>query len=248
MSGFTSIVKKTIHRTANAFGFDVIKVGHFDQSLGSHLLKVFKSREIDCVLDVGANLGQYGRFLRDIGYAGYIVSFEPVKAVFEELLMVSGGDPKWICYNVALSDESQSKEINVYEGTQFCSFLEISDYAKNVWDDVGIATKETVTTVRLDDIFTELKNKVQCRNFYLKLDTQGFDLNVFHGATETLRHVPAMQSELSLISVYNGMQPTYSSLSEYNKSGFCISGMFPITIEKGLAVIEYDCVLVQRDA
>ena len=248
MNGFTSIVKRTIHKSANIFGFDIIKIGHFDHSLGSHLLKVFKSREIDCVLDVGANLGQYGKFLREIGYTGYILSFEPVKAVYEQLVMASENDPKWNCFNLALSDESQSKIINVYQGSQFCSFLDISDYAKNVWDDVGSATKEIVNTVRLDEIFDELKNSTQCSNFYLKLDTQGYDLNVFHGAKESLQHVKAMQSELSLISVYNDMHPTYSSLSEYNKSGFYISGMFPITIEKELAVIEYDCVLVKRTA
>lgn len=246
MSGFTSIIKKSIHKTANAFGFDVIKTGHFDQGLGSHLVKVFKSRNIDCVLDVGANIGQYGKYLREIGYTGYIVSFEPVGSAFDELARSSESDPKWICYNVALGDQAQSKEINVYEGTQFCSFLDISDYAKNVWDDVGAATKEIVKTVRLDDIFTDLKHKTLCRNYYLKLDTQGYDLNVFNGAKESLAHVPAMQSELSLISVYDGMQDPYVSLGEYHKSGFFISGMFPINVDQSLAVIEYDCVLVKR--
>lgn len=248
MSGFTSIIKKSIHSAANAFGFDVIKRGHFDQSFGSHLLKVFESRQIDCVLDVGANIGQYGLFLREIGYTGHIVSFEPVKSVFKELLSNSGNDPKWICCNIALSDESKLNQINVYEGTQFCSFLDVSEYAKTMWSDVASATKETVELARLDDVFPGLKDKVQCSHFYLKLDTQGFDLNVFRGAAETLRHVPAMQSELSLISVYEGMQPSFDGIECYRDAGFSISGMFPINVEKSLAVIEYDCVLVKRDS
>jgi FkbM family methyltransferase len=247
MGSITSALKKSAHKVFNLFGFDLIKRGHFDQSFGAHLLKVFSSRKIDCVLDVGANIGQYGLFLREIGYTGHIVSFEPVKSVFEELLRNSDGDPKWICFNVALSDESKLNEINVYEGTQFCSFLDISEYAKNVWDDVGAATKEIVKTVRLDDVFPELKGRLQCNHIYLKLDTQGFDLNVFRGATETLRDIHAMQSELSLISVYEGMERSFAGVEHYCEAGFFISGMFPINVEKSLAVIEYDCVLVKRD-
>lgn len=247
MGNITSSIKKSVHKAFNLFGFDLIKSGHFDQALGTHLLKVFSSRQIDCVLDVGANIGQYGLFLREIGYSGHIVSFEPVKSVFDELLKHSENDPKWTCFNVALSDESKLNEINVYEGTQFSSFLDISEYAKNLWDDVGTATKEIVKTVRLDDVFPEMKGQLQCGHFYLKLDTQGFDLNVFRGAKESLRHIHAMQSELSLISVYDGMGRSFAGIEHYHDAGFFISGMFPINVEKSLAVIEYDCVLVKRD-
>ena len=40
---------------------------------------------VDCVLDVGANVGQFGDMLRTIGYMGTIVSFEPVDATFRTL-------------------------------------------------------------------------------------------------------------------------------------------------------------------
>jgi FkbM family methyltransferase len=239
-------LKKSVHKVFSLFGLDIIKHGHFDQSFGAHLLKVLTTRNIDCVVDVGANIGQYGLFLRQIGYTGHIISFEPVKSVFEELLRNSESDPNWICFNLALSDESKFNEINVYEGTQFCSFLEVSDYAKTVWSDVAQASKETVQSVRLDDIFPDLINKVQCSHFYLKLDTQGFDLNVFRGAGKSLRHIHAMQSELSLIPVYEGMVRSFAGIEQYRDAGFFISGMFPINTENSLAVIEYDCVLVRR--
>ncbi len=247
MSVFTTIIKKSIHKAANVFGFDVIKKGHFDQGLGTHLSKVFKSREIDCVLDVGANSGQYGKYLRDIGYTGYIVSFEPVKSVFDELVKNSSADAKWICHNLALGDETQTLRINVFEDTQFSSFLEASDYSKTMWEVIRQSSAEDVAVARLDEVFDGIKGATGCQNFYLKLDTQGFDLKVFRGAGESLRHIHAMQSELSLISVYEGMERSFAGLEQYRDAGFLISGMFPINIEPSLAVIEYDCVLVKRD-
>lgn len=239
--------KNLIHLCFNAIGLDLVKAGHFDAGLASHLKAILKSRDIDCVLDVGANIGQYGQLLREIGYTGHIVSFEPVKTVFDKLLNKAENDQKWICYNLALSDESHSKDINVYGGTQFSSFLDINDYAKNIWDDVNVAKKETVKMIRLDDLSGEIESRTGCRNVYLKLDTQGFDLNVFRGALNSLGKVRAMQSELALISVYENMQDPYAVLQEYHDHGFFISGLYPINKDASMAVIEYDCVLVKRD-
>lgn len=241
------LLKKSIHSLFNLFGFDVIKTGHFDQSLGSHLLKVFSSRQIDCVLDVGANTGQYGRFLRDIGYAGHIVSFEPVRSVYAELLKNAETDSMWTCFNVALSDMPGEKKINVFSDTQFCSFLEVSDYAKSNWLELKRATTEIVNVTRLDDVFESIKAKTQCRNYYLKLDTQGFDLNVFRGSLESRKHLRAMQSELALIDVYASKEGAFEGLNEYRAAGFAVSGMFPINIDYNLSVIEYDCVMVKTE-
>lgn len=247
MGGITSAIKVAVHKTFNLFGFDFIKRGHFDQSYGAHLLMVFGSRGIDCVLDVGANIGQYGRFLREIGYTGYIVSFEPVKSAYEKLVNVSEGDSKWICHNMALGDKAETLRINVFGDTQFSSFLEASDYSKAMWQDIRQYATEDVAVVKLDEVFDSIKSITGCRNFYLKLDTQGFDLSVFRGAGESLRDIHAMQSELSLISVYDGMESSFTGIEKYREAGFLISGLFPINIEPSLAVIEYDCVLVKRD-
>jgi len=50
-------------------------------ALGEHLQALFARLKIDCVIDVGAHLGQFGRLVRRLGYEGTIISFEPVLAV-----------------------------------------------------------------------------------------------------------------------------------------------------------------------
>ena len=43
-----------------------------------HLKRFFAHFDIDCVFDVGANVGQYATALRDrVGFRGQIISFEP---------------------------------------------------------------------------------------------------------------------------------------------------------------------------
>lgn len=239
--------KGAAHRLFNRFGLDVIRLKNSNADFSRHLMNVIDAYAIDCVIDVGANSGQYGMFLRDIGYKGHIVSFEPVSSVFKLLKDKCDSDVKWSCHQMALGDKSEEKIINVYKSTVFSSFLTANEYSKNIWQSLENVTPETVKVVRLEDVYEALIGSLGCTNCLLKLDTQGYDKYAFEGARGCLGHIRALQSELSLIAVYDGMMEAYDVLREFHNSDFYISGMYPINRDESLAVIEYDCVLVKRE-
>lgn len=135
--------------------------------------------------------------------------------------------------------------INVYGCSDFSSFLRVTDYAKRIWKPLRNVVPEEVNVVRLDDIFSEVAERTGCRSYYLKLDTQGYDVNVFRGGMNSLDRICAIQTELSLINVYNNTPPPYDVLKEFNRHNYLISGMYPINRDESLAVIECDCVLVK---
>jgi FkbM family methyltransferase len=239
-------MRKTLRRALNRLGFDIVRVTTYHQSIGQHLSNVIAGKGIDAVLDVGANTGQYGLLLRSIGFEGYIYSFEPVRAVYERLAEAASGDDKWHCFNLALGSEAEEKEINVYSSHVFSSFLEANAYSKGIWTSLNRSSIETVEVDRLDRLLPTLPDREKCARFLLKMDTQGFDLQVFRGATAALPAIVALQSELGLIEVYEGTPDPYEVLREFNAQGYHISGMYPINRDQSLAVIEYDCVLVRR--
>lgn len=240
------MIKKTLRQLINRTGYDVVRTRNQHEGLQAHLRNVFAAKRIDRVLDVGANSGQYGTFLREIGFEGHIVSFEPVRSVFAQLQEAAADDGKWHCHAVALGTEPGTKTIKVYESTVFSSFLNASDYGKGTWKSLNNITPEDVQVARLDDMFDDIVQRTGCRSFYLKMDTQGFDRNVLRGALKTLGAVQALQSELSLLAVYDGMPPPYDILDDFHAQGFFISGMYPVNRDESLAVIEYDCVLVKK--
>ena len=88
-------METTLARIAAALGYEPAQPAPPDagQLLGNHLRKLFSHLQINCVLDVGANQGQYGRFLRQTGYQGWIISFEPSPADFQVLAERSAADP-----------------------------------------------------------------------------------------------------------------------------------------------------------
>jgi FkbM family methyltransferase len=238
---------KPIRRLVNRTGFDVVRVATFHKDIESHLAHIIVGKQIDGVIDVGANNGQYAAMLRRLGFAGHIYSFEPVASVFAELERAATNDPKWHCFKIALGDKPAKRTINVYNSKVFSSFLDANDYSKEIWAGLKETTPEEVTVARLDDLFDALPHRGECRHFMLKLDTQGFDLNAFHGASRIIGEVDVLQSEVALIAIYEGLPDPFKVLGEYRDQGFLISGMFPINRDVSLAVIEYDCVMVRKE-
>lgn len=241
-------MRKAVRALLNFAGYDVVRLHSNNETLAGLLKNIFRFYQIECVIDVGANSGQYGRFLRELGYTGHIFSFEPVSSVFNKLAENAKGDSKWHCYKLALGERAETKQINVYSSTVFSSFLDATDYAKNIWSSLKDVHAEKVEVITLDGKIDEIKQISGCDILYLKLDTQGYDMNVFRGAANSLKHVEAMQTELSMIHVYENTLPPLKVLAEFFSKNYCVAGMYPINRDESLAVIEFDCVLVKRPA
>jgi FkbM family methyltransferase len=231
-------------------GFEVVRTGLPEANvLGLHLDRLFGRLGINVVLDVGAGGGDYGRWLRRNGYTGRIASFEPVSDSFQRLAGHSAGDPGWEAFQLALGSEDGSAEINVSELRVFSSFLERSRYsADEIGDAAGVVRTETVPVRRLDGLAERAFGGVADPRVYLKMDTQGWDLEVLAGASGCLDAILAFQSEVAVQPLYDGMPALHDSLARFEALGFGISGLFPVTLDANLEVVEFDCVAVRHGA
>ncbi len=82
--------------------------------------------KIDCVLDVGANAGQFARHVRSTGYKARIESFEPLPAVFESLEASALSDPDWTAHGYALGSKNESRIFNISAHSLSSSFLPLN--------------------------------------------------------------------------------------------------------------------------
>ena len=216
-----------------------------DQLLGSHLSKLFSHLRINCALDVGANRGQYGLFLRRIGYEGWIISFEPSPADFERLAERAAPDPRWRVHRLALG-EQEGEEVMHLVGADslFNSFLAPSSYMKK-WG-MQTDTRLAVPVRRLDAIFTDVTRDVARPRVFLKSDTQGYDVQVVKGTRGVLSSVLALQVEVAFQPLYESMTPATDVITTLTNEGFDVTGFFPISIDDELRLVEADCVMVSR--
>jgi hypothetical protein len=96
---------------------------------------------------------------------------------------------------------------------------------------------------RLDHVVEELN--LGPRGVFLKMDTQGWDLEVIRGAEACLPRIAALQSEMSVVPIYEGMPSYLDMLRELHGRGFEPAAMFPVSRQADLRLIEFDCVLVR---
>jgi FkbM family methyltransferase len=209
------------------------------------LRSILNSHAVDHVIDVGANTGQFGRQVRSM-YSGTISSFEPVSRTFAELAGAIAADKNWNAYPYALGAQSGTRTIHVSQSTLYSSLLKSNDFCVTRFGKKSVgAREEPVTMRRLDEVLEEISPGNDREKIYLKLDTQGYDLEVFKGLGAKLQNVVALQSEVSLIPIYENMPHWTESISVYEQAGFGVAGMFPIGWDAGRRIIEYDCVMTR---
>ena len=236
-------IKLRINRMKNALR-QLMKRTGYTISRSADLADFLRSRDVSTVFDVGANSGQFARSLRSCGYAGLIVSFEPIRATFTDLSRSMAGDSKWVGHNFGLGASRGTSVINVSENTVFSSILPQTDYAIQFDPKARVQRTEEIEIFTFDEVF-ELAN---VGNSFLKIDTQGFERQVLEGATKSLCQLSGLQLELPLEHLYEGDWSFPVALSKLESAGFVPAQMRPTTFMTGdpQSWTEVDCVFRRR--
>jgi FkbM family methyltransferase len=203
------------------------------------LKNLLEQLQIDCVLDVGANRGQFAQEVRKIGYRGLIVSFEPVGSEFLVMKEKFASDAHWRRHQVALGSENASMSITVPHLTVMSSLLTPLNPGK-------ADRTEVVDVKRLDDMMRSLQKLDSFSRAFLKMDTQGYDLEVFSGASGCIDMIQGIQSELSIQPLYADMPHYIEALNTYEGAGFDLHNLSVVNRLDNEALLEMNCFMRRR--
>lgn len=227
-----------------SLGYDIVRFPR--ESHRDHLQAVFSRLAINCVLDVGAHHGAFGGLVREAGFGGLIASFEPLNGSFEVLTAETRKDPRWEVHQVAFGSRSATVDLNVARDQRFSSFRRPSPYARRAFPESAVDRHESVEVRRLDEVFPEVVH-VRDPRVFLKIDTQGWDLEVLEGATGCLDVIQAVQSEVAVKTVYEGVATYREAIPRLNELGFELSGIYPVVRDEQLRIVELDCVFIRTE-
>src|SRR5215469_10899318 len=242
----TSWKRKMLNPIQDALGVDVVRHGRAAVTVEKQYLRRFLAEfQIDCVFDVGANEGQYAEMLREVGYGGAIVSFEPIPAMLPGLKGKAARDANWFVEGVALDEEPRDAVFNVTAHSEFSSLRTPSTAETGIFAEQNkTTTRVELRTETLGPHFRTYQERLGFSRPFLKLDTQGNDLRIVRGGRDVIGEFYGLQSELAIKKLYED-QPSYiDSIRYYESLGFQLGALVPNNAGQFPLLYEIDCIMV----
>jgi FkbM family methyltransferase len=225
--GLPKKTKQITRGMLRSVGLDLIRWTP-QSSTEAALAKMFIKRCVDTVIDAGANEGQYARLMRHMGFSGKIISFEPLSSAHERLQESAAADPMWkVAPRMALGDHEGEVSIHVASnGGASSSIFGMLEMHKSAAPDVRYVGSELVPISRLDSIVGGFLQDEE-KSIFLKVDVQGYELQVLDGANELLKRIVGAQLEVSFVSLYQGQALLPTLIDYMMRRGFEIWGIIP---------------------
>lgn len=211
-----------------------------------HLRRLFDFTKPDCVLDVGANTGQYRQMLRRsvVAYSDEIISIEPDPGAFSQLEKNFADEPKSSLLNIAISEKSGTQLFKIYNESQFNSFSTIIDEKLN--PQLSVQRELDVPCQPLYELYKNqaLSNK---KSIHLKIDCQGYDLKVLESlGAETPSNITSIQIETSEAAIYEDAVNLDTLREVMTRRGFILSSLFPCNDANFPVLNDFDSVWIKR--
>ena len=210
-------------------------------------VKLLRQYDIDLVLDVGANTGQYAKWLFKKGYQGRLISFEPQPDAFSTLEQNASSYQQWNVSNLALGSEETLATLNVAGNSQSSSLHAMLDRHVESAPDSAYTGKVDVQVRRVDDVLDEMG--IDEQRIFMKLDVQGHEHETLRGATGCLDRLLGIEIELSLVGLYEGQRLWRETIDSMKELGFELASLRPCFNDPQTSVLlQADGVFVRPGA
>lgn len=211
-------MKKFVKKLINSAGLNLNRLTPSSNPT-FQLLSTLRYINANLVFDVGANIGQFAQGLRNVGYTGEIVSFEPLTTAHRVLSRASESDERWLVHpKAAVGDHDGEVEINVAGNSVSSSILPILDAHTSAAEGSVYVGTELTPILCLDSVAHQYLKPDSC--CFIKIDTQGFEWQVFDGAAEIMKKAQGVLVELSLVPLYEGQKLWHDVIDRLEAEGF----------------------------
>lgn len=181
----------------------------------------FHSLNIETILDIGANVGQFAVTVNALLPKAQIYSFEPLTDCCEKLKVRMSACNTFTAFNLGLGDQSGNLMFDRNSYSPSSSFLKIADVHKKAFP----KTKDTKTLeVKIDRLDNIAQQLAIANPFMVKIDVQGYEYKVLQGGEQTIKNARLVITETSFVTLYDN-QPLFKDIySTLINWGFIYAG------------------------
>tara|TARA_Y100000816_G_scaffold190789_1_gene139004 strand:- start:1206 stop:1892 length:687 start_codon:yes stop_codon:yes gene_type:complete len=152
-----------------------------------------KNLDIDMIIDVGAHKGEFLKKMLKIEKVNSFYAFEPQKDIFSELSKKFSKNDKVTLLNCAVDKEIANKKMQINKLSMTSSLAKINEKSlylkfKNflTLSKSSFIDEYMIKTNTIDNVFKD----VNLQKTLLKIDVEGFEMNVIQGSKNKLKELP----------------------------------------------------------
>ena len=154
--------------------------------------------DIDKIIDIGSHRGEFLEKMLEIEKIDTFYAFEPQKDIFDYLYKKFSSNKKINLFNYAMDREISQKKLKINELSMTSSLAEINEKSlylklKNflTFSKSNFIGEYMVETNTIDNVFKD----VNLKKTLLKIDVEGFEMNVIQGSQTKLKEIPFLLLE-----------------------------------------------------
>ena len=193
--------------------------------------KYLSGLDIEKIIDIGAHKGEFLENMLKIEKVNSFYAFEPQKNIFKELNDKFSKNEKITLFNFAMDKEITNKKLKINKLSMTSSLAEINE--KSLY----LKVKNFLTSSRSNfedeyEIQTNTVHKIfeniSLQKSLLKIDVEGFEMNVIEGSEIKLKEIPFVLLENQFGNHYknNNFNDIIHILSKQNFK-ICKKFIFP---------------------
>lgn len=237
-----SFSKRIIKKAFNQIGFDIVRIS---KSPKQSLLGL-RNLPIKTIIDVGANTGQFAKYISTLFPEAHVYCFEPLPDPYKEL-------SKWVekqngrvrAFNIALSDSESDKRFFAHiDHSPSSSFLKTTDICENYYhftkNQEAISVKITTLDKWLKTISISPEPEI-----LIKIDVQGYENRVIMGGAKTFKMAKACVLEVGIDILYERQASFRDITTLLHELGFRYAGNLNQTYSDDGHVMYIDAVFVK---
>lgn len=194
-----------------------------------------KALPYDLIVDVGANRGQFSLASRHFRPNAKIIAFEPLASAAEVYRSVFTHDPKTTLHQTALGPVAGRATMQRSGSEDSSSLLPIGEMMSELYPGTEAVGTEEVAVAPLTDFVTDA-DLSGCS--MLKIDVQGFEIEVLKSAEPLLAKFDRLYVEASFVPFYDSQPLAHEVIAYLQTQGFRLAGFMNPSFhpKTGLAV------------
>lgn len=195
------------------------------------------------IFDVGANTGQFAIGAMAAFPEAQIISYEPGSRAFGQLQHTFANDSRVKLINKAVGDITGETMLHVTNADQSSSLLELGDGHLKAYPEIKESGQEPVQVITLEN---EIRHISPQKPILLKIDTQGFEMQVLRGAGEVLEYIQWIVFETTTQPMYQGEATFDEILPWLQERGFVFQGPIELHVNPSGKPCQFDALFEKR--